>query len=112
MSKKLFIGNCDFGVDETALKELIEGKGFQTSSVQIVRDKFTDRSRGFGFAELANPDDLSKAIEALNGVELLGRALNVNEAREQKPRVGGGNGFFGKPYSKGSQRNEHRKRNW
>ena len=51
--KKLFIGNCDFELDETALQSFIETHGVQVSSVQVIRDKFTGRSRGFGFAELS-----------------------------------------------------------
>lgn len=90
MMKKLFIGNCDFNLDEAALQSFIESKGVQVSSVQVIRDKYTGRSRGFGFAELAGSEDLQTAIDALNGMEIEGRALTVNEAREQKPRFNSG----------------------
>lgn len=90
--KKLFVGNCDYNVDESALQEFIESNGLQVSSVKLVRDRFTDRSRGFAFVELSGSEDLEKAIEVLNGKELQGRALTVNEARESKPRFGQGGG--------------------
>ena len=92
--KKLFIGNCNFNLDETAVQEFIEANGVKVASVQIIRDRETGRSRGFGFAELDDAQDLDAAIEALNGKEIEGRALTVNEARAQRPRSGGG-GFGG-----------------
>ena len=58
-------------------------------------DRATGRSRGFGFVEMASPEDAQKAIEALNGHDFMGRPLTVNEAREQAPRTGGGGGGFG-----------------
>ena len=90
MNKKLFVGNCDFGLEEAALQAFIEENGIQVSSVKIIRDRYTNRSRGFGFVELSGSEDMDKAIEALNGKELEGRALVVNVARE--PRTGGGGG--------------------
>ncbi len=93
MSKKLFIGNCNFNLDETALQKFIEENGVQVSSVQIIRDRETGRSRGFGFAELGEDENLENAIQVLNGKELEGRPLTVNQAREQKPNFrGGGHG--------------------
>jgi RNA recognition motif-containing protein len=91
MSKKLFIGNCDFNLDESTLESFIGSQGVEVSSVQIIRDRETGRSRGFGFAELADSSNIEDAIEALNGKEVEGRALTVNEARE-KTRGGGGGG--------------------
>ncbi len=81
--KKLFIGNCDFNLDESTLETFIKSNGIQVSSVQIIRDRETGRSRGFGFAELSGSETIDHAIEALNGKMLEGRALTVNEAREQ-----------------------------
>ena len=98
MSKKLFIGNCAFNLDETALEAFINSNGVQVSSVQIIRDRETGRSRGFGFAELSGSTSMDHAIEALNGKEIEGRALNVNEARE-KTRSGGGSGGNRNGYS-------------
>jgi cold-inducible RNA-binding protein len=84
--KKLYIGNCDHSLDETTLQGFMETSGVQVSSVRIIRDRDTGQSRGFGFAELSDSQDLQGAIDALNGKEVAGRALTVNEAREQQPR--------------------------
>ncbi len=96
MIKKLFIGNCDFNVDDAALQSFIESQGIQVSSVQVIKDKYTGSSRGFGFAELAGSEDMANAIDKLNGQELGGRPLTVNEAREQKPRFNSSGGGYGK----------------
>jgi RNA recognition motif-containing protein len=90
--KKIFIGNCNFNLDEEGLKSFIESNGVDVESVQVIRDRETNRSRGFGFAELAESQDLDQAVEALNGKELDGRPLTVNEARKPAPRTGGGGG--------------------
>jgi len=84
--KKIFIGNCDYSLDDNTLKEFIESNDVRVNTVQIVKDRYTDRSRGFGFAELVDTEDLDGAIEKLNGKELSGRALTVNIAKEQKER--------------------------
>lgn len=95
MSKKIYIGNCDFKLEEAQLESFLSEQGVQVASVQIIRDRFTQRSKGFAFAELNEGQDLAAAIDALNGKELNGRKLNVNEAREREkaPRgdFGGGN---------------------
>ena len=88
MSNKLFIGNCAFTLDESALETFIQTNGVQVSSVQIIRDRETGRSRGFGFAELSGSGNLNQAIEALNGKEIEGRALTVSEAREKNSNNG------------------------
>jgi len=100
MSNKLYIGNLPFNAEESALRELFETSGATVGSVQIITDRETGRSRGFGFVELDSPDQVEAAIESVNGKELMGRALIVNEAREQTkrgPRTGGrdGGGFGG-----------------
>jgi len=74
---------------------LFGSDGRQVASVRILSDRATGRSRGFGFVEMASPEDAQKAIEALNGHDFMGRPLTVNEAREQAPRSGGGGGFGG-----------------
>lgn len=94
MNKKLYVGNLPFTAEETQLQALFGGDGRQVASVRILSDKATGRSRGFGFVEMATPEDAQKAIEALNGHDFMGRPLTVNEAREQAPRSGGG-GFGG-----------------
>lgn len=90
MSKKLYIGNCSFNLDETTLESFITSKGVEVASVQIIRDRETGRSRGFGFAELGGSANVNQAIEMLNGKEVDGRPLTVSEARE-KTQNGGGN---------------------
>jgi RNA recognition motif-containing protein len=84
MNKKIYIGNCDFKLEEPQLESFLSEQGVQTSSVQIIRDRFTQRSKGFAFAELNEGQDIEAAIQALNGKELNGRKLNVNEARERE----------------------------
>ena len=88
--KNLFVGNISFQTSESELQALFEPFG-EVTRVQIMTDRETGRSRGFGFVEMANDDDAAKAIGALNGKELNGRALNVNEARP-KPEGGFGRG--------------------
>jgi RNA recognition motif-containing protein len=90
MNKKLYVGNLPFSAEESQLMALFGNDGRQVASVRILSDRETGRSRGFGFVEMATPEDAQKAIEALNGAEFMGRPLTVNEAREQPPRTGGG----------------------
>jgi cold-inducible RNA-binding protein len=87
--KNIFVGNLDFNVSEDELRNLFGTYG-QVDRVSIVTDRDTGRSRGFGFVEMANPEEGEKAIAALNGTQLAGRTLNVNEARPKAERVGGG----------------------
>ena len=110
MVKKIFIGNCNFNLDETSLQSFIESNGVQVSSVQIIRDRDTGRSRGFGFAELSEDENIEEAIEKLNGKEIEGRQLTVNEAREQRPRFGGGGGGGGNRRPRGGGGRNHN--NW
>lgn len=88
MSQRIFVGNLPFSATEAQLTELF-GKHGEVSSAAIVKDKFTDRSRGFGFVEMATSEAATAAISALNGHEMDGRALTVNEA---KPRTEGSGG--------------------
>jgi len=96
MSKKIYVGNLSFNTDDNQLNTIFSPFG-TVSSARVIKDKFTDRSRGFGFVEMDNNEEADKAIAALNGKEVDGRALKVSEAqpREDKPRGGGGFGGGG-----------------
>ncbi|HYB72445.1 MAG TPA: RNA-binding protein [Candidatus Sulfotelmatobacter sp.] len=89
MGTRLFVGNLSFGVTEDQLRTLFEEGGRQVTSVTIVVDRDTGRPRGFGFVDMGSDSDAEAAIRALNGRDLGGRALTVNEARERPPRTGG-----------------------
>ena len=89
--KNLFIGNMSFQTTEDELRSIFEPYG-ATTRIQIMTDRDTGRSRGFGFVELTNDEEAAKAITALNGKEVNGRALNVNEARPKPERSGPRNG--------------------
>ena len=91
--KKLFVGNIPHSTTETELRGLFEPHG-AIEQVSIVTERDTGRSRGFAFVEMTNADEAEKAIAALNGSELGGRALNINEARPKTDK-GGGGGFRG-----------------
>lgn len=94
MSKKLFVGGLSWGTSEDTLYSSFEQFG-QLEEAKIITDRETGRSRGFGFVTFVNDDDAQKAIESMNGAELDGRNLNVNEARERAPRRNGGGGGGG-----------------
>ena len=83
---KLYIGNLDYGLTEEELKTAFTDKGIEVKEVRIIKDKFSGRSKGFGFAELVSDDKVEEAISALDGQELKGRKLRVSQARERKPR--------------------------
>ena len=89
--KNIFVGNLSFNTSEDELRQLFSAYG-QVDRVSIMTDRDTGRSRGFGFVEMANAEDGEKAIAALNGSQLGGRTLNVNEARPKPERSGGGGG--------------------
>ncbi len=94
--KNIFVGNLDFGATEDAVRGLFEAYG-AVERVSIMTDRETGRSRGFAFVEMINPGEADRAIEALNGTNMGGRALNINEARpktDRGPRPGGGGGGF------------------
>lgn len=93
--KNIYVGNLSFGATEDAVRSLFETHGTVTR-VNIATDRDTGQPRGFGFVEMANDGEGEKAIAALNGTELDGRALNVNEARPKGERSGGGGGGFGR----------------
>ncbi len=85
MAKKLYVGNLSYNVDDKQLEEAFASAG-TVESATVVMDKMTGRSRGFGFVEMANDDEAQKAIEAMDGKDLDGRALKVNEARPMTDR--------------------------
>jgi RNA recognition motif-containing protein len=87
---KLYVGNLSFGVSDESLQQLFVAKGYQVSSARVITDRETGRSRGFGFVELGDGDDATKAIGEFNGMDVDGRQLQVNEARPQESRGGGG----------------------
>jgi len=95
MGTRLYVGNLPFDVDETQLRQVFQEEGRQVTEVKIVMDRDTGRPRGFAFVEMGTQADAQAAISALNGKELGGRALTVNEAREQEPRRGGFGGGRG-----------------
>jgi RNA recognition motif-containing protein len=101
---KLYVGNLAFGVTEESLLQLFSGKGYKVGSARIITDRETGRSRGFGFVELGPEDDAAKAIGEFNGLEVDGRALQVNEARPQESRGGGGGGRGGYSGGRGGRR--------
>ena len=89
-SKKLYVGNISFQANEQDLSDLVSAKGFTATSVAIISDKYTNRSKGFGFVEFATAEEAEKAIDLLNGQDLKGRELKVNLARpkEDRPSTG------------------------
>jgi len=97
MGKKLYVGNLSYDVDSSALEALFSAHG-TVQSAQIISDRDTGRSKGFGFVEMGSDAEAQAAISALNGQENNGRALTVNEAkpREDRPRGGGGGGGGGR----------------
>jgi cold-inducible RNA-binding protein len=90
--KNIFVGNLSFGATEDTVRALFETHG-TVDRVNICTDRDSGQPRGFGFVEMANDGEAEKAISAVNGKELDGRALNVNEARPKAERSGGGGGF-------------------
>ena len=92
--KNIFVGNLSFNTGEDELRQAFEAYG-QVDRVSIMTDRDTGRSRGFGFVEMASNEDGEKAIAALNGSQVGGRTINVNEARPKTERSGGGGGGGG-----------------
>ncbi len=90
MSKKLYVGGLPYSVDEARLEEVFSAHG-EVESAKVITDRMTGRSRGFGFVEMESAD-AQKAIDALNGTDLDGRTLTVNEAKPREERSGGGGG--------------------
>ncbi len=94
MGKKLYVGNLSYQVDSSELEQLFSQHG-TVESAQIINDRETGRSKGFGFVEMSSDSEAQAAIAALNGQEHGGRALTVNEAKPREERSGGGGGRGG-----------------
>ncbi len=91
MGKKLYIGNLSYDVSSSDLEALLSPHG-TIESAEVIMDRDTGRSKGFGFVEMGSDSEAQAAISALNGQEQGGRALKVNEAKPREPRSGGGGG--------------------
>jgi len=91
MGTKLFVGGLPYSVTEGKLQDLFAAHG-TVESANVISDKFTGQSRGFGFVEMSSSGEAQKAIESLNGTQLDGRTLTVNEAKPMARRDGGGGG--------------------
>ena len=89
MGTKLYVGGLPYSTTEQQLSELFAQQGSVTSA-KVITDKFTGQSRGFGFVEMATGEEAQKAITALNGTQMDGRTLTVNEAKPQEKRTGSG----------------------
>jgi len=89
MGNKIYVGGLPFSTTDGALEQLFSAHG-TVESARVITDKFTGQSRGFGFVEMGSNGEAQKAIEALNGTEIEGRTLTVNEARPQEKRSGFG----------------------
>ncbi len=102
MATKLFVGSLSWNVNDDQLKEFFSSVG-TVASATVIMDRETNRSKGFGFVEMSSDDEAKAAIDQLNGKELDGRAVTVNEARPREERPRGGGGGFG-----GGNRNDRR----
>ena len=94
MGTKLYVGNLSYGIDKAGLEQMFAAHG-TVASAQVISDRETQRSKGFGFVEMGTDQEAQAAIAALNGKSVDGRALTVNEARPQEPRSGGAGGAGG-----------------
>ena len=101
---KLFVGSLPFSMTDDSLLQLFTDKGYKAVSARVITDRDTGQSRGFGFVELGPGDDGAKAIGEFNGLNVEGRALQVNEARPQESRGGGGRFCRGGGFSGGRGR--------
>ena len=91
MGKKIYVGNLSYSVTDSTLEQMFAAYG-AVQSAQVIMDRDTGRSKGFGFVEMSNDQEAQSAINGLNGTMMNGRTLTVNEAkpREERPRTGGG----------------------
>jgi RNA recognition motif-containing protein len=94
MGKKLYVGNLSYDISSSDLEKLLSEHG-TVQSAEVISDRMTGQSKGFGFVEMGSDDEAQAAITALNGKEYNGRALTVNEARPRQPRSGGFGGGSG-----------------
>lgn len=100
MGKKLYVGNLPYSVSDSELQQMFQAHGTVVSA-QVIMDRETNRSKGFGFVEMNSDAEAQAAIQAMNGYEINGRPLTVNEARPKEPRPGGGGGGGGRGYGGG-----------
>jgi cold-inducible RNA-binding protein len=91
----IYVGNLSSQTTEDDLRKAFEAFG-QVESANVIKDKFTGESRGFGFVQMPSKQEAQKAIEQMNGTDLMGRTVNVNEARPRTERRGGGGGGRGR----------------
>lgn len=107
MSKKLYVGNLSYDVSSSDLQQMLEAHG-TVISAEVISDRMTGRSKGFGFVEMESAEQAEAAINALNGQEHGGRNLTVNEAKPRAPRTGGGGGGGGRGgYGGGGRRDRY-----
>ncbi len=90
----IYVGNLSYGVSDDNLREVFEAFG-AVSSAKVITDKYSGRSKGFGFVEMDNDAEANAAIEQLDGAEIDGRSVKVNEARPKEDNRGGGGGYRG-----------------
>lgn len=95
MGKRLYVGNLPYSVTSSDLEQMFSAHG-AVSSAEVIEDRATGRSKGFGFVEMSSDDDAQAAIDALNGQDHGGRPLTVNEAKPRENRGGGGGGGGGR----------------
>jgi cold-inducible RNA-binding protein len=107
-SAKLYVGNLSYDTSEASIRTAFEAHG-EVTSVNLIMDRDSGRPKGFGFVEMASAEDAKKVIAALDGTQMDGRSIKVNEAKPQEPRAprsgggyGGGGGGFGGGASRGS----------
>ena len=100
---KLYVGSLPYSMTDDSLLQLFTDKGYKPVSARVITDRDTGQSKGFGFVELGPGDDGARAIGEFNGLNVEGRALQVNEARPQESRGGGGR--FGRGGGGGGRRN-------
>ena len=103
MGRRIFVGNLSFDTSSEGLRGVFEEKGWSVTDIHVVTDRETGRSRGFAFVELGSDDQAQAAITALDGADLGGRRLKVNEARERERRPAGGGGYGGGGHSGGAR---------
>jgi RNA recognition motif-containing protein len=94
MGRKLYVGNLTYSADQELLTQKFSQCG-TVDSVNVITDRDTGRSKGFGFIEMSNDSEAQKAIQELNGTDCDGRPMTVNEAKPQRKRSGGGGGYSG-----------------
>lgn len=100
MAQKLYVGNLSYNVSSSDLQQLFAEHG-TVRSAEVIMDRATGRSKGFGFVEMESNEEANKAIQSLNGHQQDGRALTVNEAKPRESRSGGGRSSFGGGYGRG-----------